>query len=95
MFKLVDHLHFVSSICCTLYTVSDTYGVQGSRNTMVSPIQDGREPLNSINGVSPMLSGRIDPLSTPLYNGRNKLFPPVAPTTRRKQLVSPIVQRSR
>ena len=62
---------------------------------MVSPIQDGREPLNSINGVSPMLSGRIDPLSTPLYNGRNKLFPPVAPTTSRKQLVSPIVQRSR
>ena len=62
---------------------------------MVSPIQDGREPLNSINGVSPMLSGRIDPLSTPLYNGRNKLFPPVAPTTRRKQLVSPIVQGSR
>ena len=49
---------------------------KGVENRVYSPVQDGREPLYSNNGVSPMLSGRIDPFSTPLYNGRNKLFPP-------------------
>ena len=58
-------------------TQSETLTVyKGVENRVYSPVQDGREPLYSNNGVSPMLSGRIDPFSTPLYNGRNKLFPP-------------------
>ena len=69
-------LHSVPAVT-NLHIQSETLTVyKGVENRVYSPVQDGREPLYSNNGVSPMLSGRIDPFSTPLYNGRNKLFPP-------------------